>query len=216
MNDKSQSITLDEAALTSLGERTLDQLITAIEANETNRAVQLAQRMSEEFQGMHDLYLNWAAAFMSFIGRRYGDDILGESIKEVMQYTADASGIDTAALLEGMSDEERIQVFAKGIRGHMQPFRVKEEKDSYDILLDHCGSGGRLIQQGAYEGPHALHKIKEPSPMTFGQKDFPVYCTHCHFEGTTMGDEPFYEVIASEKPGHSPCVLRMHKRQMRK
>ena len=212
MNDDSEQATLDETALASLGARTLDQLTGAIEAGETERAIQLAKRMSEEFQSMHDLYLNWAAAFMSFIGKRYGDAVLAESVEEVMHYTAVASGVDIAAYLADMSDEERIQVFAKGIRGHMQPFQVKEKKDSYDIVLTDCGSGGRLIKQGAYKGANALYQVKEPSPITFGQKDFPVYCTHCHFEGKTLGDDSFYEVIASEKPGHAPCVLRMYKR----
>lgn len=39
-----------------------------------------------------------------------------------------------------------------------------------------CGSGGRLVQEGKYEGPNAFYKIAKPQPLTYGRPDYPVYC----------------------------------------
>lgn len=211
MSQNNKSTTQDKADLTRLGERTLDQLTQAIEMEEAALAIQLANRMSDEFQGMHDHYLNWTTKFMGFIGKTYGEDVLAKAIEETMA-TSTAESEDIAVAWAAMSDEERIQLFAKGVRGHLQPFKVREKEDSYELVLDQCGSGGRLIRQGAYDGENALYKIKEPTPMTYGQRDFPVYCAHCHFEGKAVGKKTFYEVIASDKPGTVPCLLRVYKR----
>lgn len=207
----------DEAALSSLGERTLDQLTVAIEAGETEKARELAAGMHAEFQGMHDLFLNWTTGLLSFIGKNYGDEALATASAETVQYYNDAVWDDTlASAFAAMSDEERIQALASGLRGHLQSFDVTEKDDCYEILLEHCGSGGRLVQQGAYEGPNALYKVKTPSAMTFGQKDFPVYCTHCHFQNHFIpngSDIPLAEIIPSLDVGRRPCVVRLAKRE---
>lgn len=215
MSDKNRRPTFDEATLASLGERTLDQLTAAIEANDTELATQLANRMYEEFQGMHDLYLNWTTALMTFIGRHYGDKELEKAIKETVAYYRKVgfSGFDLAAYA-AVSDKELIESFAQGLRGHLQPFKIKEQEDCYEILLENCGSGARLIQRGAYEGADALLKVKGPSSMTYNQDEWPVYCAHCHFESQPLPgwDKPLYQIIATDKPGHGTCIIRMPKR----
>lgn len=45
--------------------------------------------------------------------------------------------------------------------------------------MEPCGSGGRLIQEGAYAFPKNLPKIRERHKAGFYLEDFPVYCTHC-------------------------------------
>jgi hypothetical protein len=42
-----------------------------------------------------------------------------------------------------------------------------------------CGSGERIIQKGGYEPEAGLARIKEPHRITWGMKDFPIYCVHC-------------------------------------
>lgn len=84
MDNKDKS--LDEAALSSLGERTLDQLTAAIEVGETEQARELATGMHAEFQGMHDLFLNWTTALLSFNGKNYGDEALATASAGTVQY----------------------------------------------------------------------------------------------------------------------------------
>ena len=42
-----------------------------------------------------------------------------------------------------------------------------------------CGSGGWLIDSGAYEGDNALLTLTERGPRTFGLDSMWVYCAHC-------------------------------------
>lgn len=203
--------------LAGLGERTLDQLMAAIESGDSEQALALATRMHNEFLGMHDLFLNWTAALLSFIGKNYGDEVLEKASEETVQYYNNAVWDETLALaFANMSDKERIEALAGALRGHMHPFEVQEKEDCYEVVLGLCGSGARLIEKGVYEGDDALYKVKTPSPMTFGKKDFPVYCTHCHFQNKFIPpgmDEPLAEIIASDNVGHEPCVVRLYKRK---
>jgi hypothetical protein len=57
---------------------TADRLVEAIDAG----AKKIAQRMYNEFLSMHDLYRNWIAAALSFVGRRFGDQVLQEAMDE--------------------------------------------------------------------------------------------------------------------------------------
>ena len=51
-------------------------------------------------------------------------------------------------------------------------------------MLDPCGSGGRLFREEMtkdrfHYGTDLAPIVKEPHVLTFGRKDFPLYCTHC-------------------------------------
>ena len=62
----------------------------------------------------------------------------------------------------------------------MYPGTTFEEDDEKIILtMKQCGSGGRLINKGAYEGPHAYRKFKKAAPYTWGEEGLPIYCGHC-------------------------------------
>jgi hypothetical protein len=50
----------------------------AIDAGDLEGAKKLARRMYNESLSMHDLYLNWTGATLSFIGKRFGDEALEE------------------------------------------------------------------------------------------------------------------------------------------
>jgi len=64
---------------------------------------------------------------------------------------------------------------------HMSRFRVIEDEQKVTFLLQPCGSGGRLINEGRYyltgDRPFAL--MPRASRSTFSMPDFPVYCNHC-------------------------------------
>jgi hypothetical protein len=61
-----------------------------------------------------------------------------------------------------------------------------------------CGSGERIIQKGCYEA--GLARVKERHPITWGMKDFPIYCVHC----------PVMELLAIEGTGDFGPVHLVH------
>ena len=71
-----------EEEIREMGKRTVDRLTEAIDAGEAEQAKKIANRMYNEFLGMHDLYRNWTTATLSEVGKRFGDEVLEEIMTE--------------------------------------------------------------------------------------------------------------------------------------
>lgn len=193
----------------------LDQLITAIKSGEKQKALDETARVHDELFGLHGLYLVWITFLCTYIGRDYGNDDIKRAMEELMRHAITGDPEFGLAYVK-MNDKERLELLAGAMRGHSYPLEIIEKEDCYDFIIEDCGSGGRLIKRGVYEGPDALYKVKGPSPMTYGQNEYPVYCTHCYFTAaiSPIGcDEPISEFIASDRPGYSPCIVRLPKQK---
>jgi hypothetical protein len=183
-----------ETELREMEKRSVDRLTEAIDAGETEKAKQIAKRMYNEFLSMHDLYRNWTTATLSEIGKRFGD----QALEEIM--TAGVKAWWTPNL-EKMAEgsptlQQRIKMFVAGLRGHLQPMHIEEDEEKVVIQMRPCGSGGRLVLEGKYEGPNAFLTIEKPQRMTYNRANFPVYCAH----------EPPMELVDIEKNG-APFVV---------
>lgn len=167
-----QRIFTDEE-LQEMGRRTLDVLLEAIDSGDQERAKKLAQRMYKEFNHLHDGYGFWVGGLQTYIYRNYGIEALEQAEREA--HTTEAKVVfkppqktDIRSLVEG---------FARGLRGHLQPIKVEEDDEKVTLTMQPCGSGERIIQKGGYEA--GLAKVREAHPITWGKKDFPIYCVHC-------------------------------------
>ena len=183
-----------EAEIREMEKRTVDRLIEAIDAGDPEKAKQIARRMYNEFLSMHDLYRNWTTAMLSEIGRRFGDAVL----EQLMTVGVKAWWLPN---LEKLPDgpealPQRVKMFVAGLRGHLQPLHIEEDEEKVVIQMRPCGSGGRLILEGKYEGPNGFLTIEKPQRMTYNRANFPVYCAH----------EPPMELADIEKNG-TPFVV---------
>ncbi|MEE2984539.1 MAG: hypothetical protein VX929_14780, partial [Pseudomonadota bacterium] len=82
------------------------------------------------------------------------------------------------------------------------------------IKLCPCGSGGRLISEGKYEGKDAFLTIEKEQPLTYGRKNFPVYCAHEYAMEKVDIEEngtPFVVVEPAEKLGKEYCTMIVYK-----
>lgn len=195
--------------LKEMGARTLDLLLKSIEEKDHERATMLGKRMYAEFLAMHDLYRDWITHLLSFIGTRYGDGDLSEALNEtVFGFTKRLS-----SRYANKGIKRKVQILAAGLRGHLHPFTITEEGDCFVITASVCGSGGRLVQEGAYDAPEGFLKIKDPQPMTFERADFPVYCAHCYFQNNcpVEGDEPLFITEPADNIGEEACIIRIPK-----
>ena len=89
---------------------------------------------------------------------------------------------------------------------HMMRFQMTEEVDRFTFRLDPCGSGGRLYRGEMWralfrydDGPTSP-LISEAQPITFGRRDFPVYCTHCAAHNR---DQYRHDVLYFVNDGHA-------------
>ncbi len=147
---------------------TVDRLVEAIDRGDREGAKKLARRMYNEFLSMHDLYRNWTSATLSFVGRRFGDKALEEAMDEGVKAWWGPS-------LDKMPQDvrARVKMFAAGLRGHLQPLHIEEDDEKVVIQMRPCGSGGRLVLEGKYEGPDALLTVKGKQFLTYGRDSFP-------------------------------------------
>ena len=173
--------------LKEMGIPTLDLVKEAIEKGDKEKAKELADRMKNEFNHLHDGYMVWVTGLLSYIYRNYGVEAVEEAEKE-------AHGIEGRTVFKpsGKTDfRSKVEGMAGALRGHMQPVVIKEDDEKITLTMKPCGSGERLIQMGGYEPEFGLEKIKERHPITWGMKDFPLYCVHC----------PVMEMLSIENTG---------------
>jgi hypothetical protein len=196
--------------LEAMGARTLDLLLASIEDGDKGSAKGFSQRMYNEFSAMHDLYRDWVTDLLTFIGRRFGDGVLHDALKQSVEGFTSALSKRYA----GKSARRKMEILAAGLRGHLFPFRVEEDEEKFIIMPEVCGSGERLIREGAYDPPRSFLKIKRPQPMTFDREDFPVYCAHCYFQNMVPaepGGSPLFVTEPSEELGKKPCRIYVYK-----
>jgi hypothetical protein len=201
-----------EEELREMEKRTVDRVKEAIHGNDPERAIQIAERMYNEFVSMHDLYRDWTTAMLSAIGRRFGDDVL----QEIMTEGVRAWWLPTRQKFpEGPEKlRHRIKMFVAGLHGHLQPLQIREDEEKVVIQMRPCGSGGRLVLEGKYDGPDGFLKIRKAQQMTYGRSDFPVYCAHeapMELVDIERNGAPFVVVDPAATIGKEPCSFVIYK-----
>jgi hypothetical protein len=162
-----------EEELREMGRRTLDVLQEAIEKGDREQAKELANRMYEEFRHLHNGYMFWVTGLLSHIYRNYGIDAVEKAERE-------AHTIEGKTVFKPPKEKDLRSVVmheAKAFRGHLQPLTIEEDDEKILITMKPCGSGEKIIEMGGYEA--GLARVKDPHPITWGMKDFPIYCVHC-------------------------------------
>jgi hypothetical protein len=161
--------------LQEMGRRTIDLVFEAIDAGDKVKAKELVQRMQKEFLHLHDGYGIWVSGLQSYIYKKLGIDALEEAEREA--HTIEAK---TVFLPPEKTDlRSNVENLASGLRGHMQPIKIYEDDEKISLTMQPCGSGERIIQRGAYNPEIGLARVEDPHPITWGMKDFPIYCVHC-------------------------------------
>jgi len=198
--------------LRDMEKRTVDRLTDAIDAGDAEGAKKIARRMYNEFLSMHDLYRNWITATLSEVGRKYGDEdldaIMLEGVRAWWKPIVDKlpQGEDAG--------RARVKMFVAGLHGHLQPLEISEDDEKIEVKMCPCGSGGRLVNEGKYEGPDAFLKIAKAQPLTYGRSDFPVYCAHEYAMEKVDIEEngrPFVVVEPAARIGKEYCTMIVYK-----
>jgi hypothetical protein len=176
--------------LKAMERRTLDILKETIDSGDKEKTKELALRMYEEFNFLHDGYMFWVTGLQTYIYQNYGID----EVEKAEKFAHDIEGKTVFKPPENMDMRARVEFAVKALRGHLQPLEIKEDDEKITITMKPCGSGERIIEKGGYEA--GLAKVKERHPITWGMKDFPIYCVHC----------PVMEMLAVERTGNLDTV----------
>jgi hypothetical protein len=174
--------------LKEMGTRTLDLVFEAIDAGNKDKAKELANRMYKEFNHLHDGYMFWVSGLLTHIYKKYGIDAVEAAEREA--HTIEARVVFKPP--EKTDIRSLVEHLASGLRGHLQPITIEEDDEKISLTMQPCGSGERIIQKGGYEPEAGLARVKDPHRITWGMKDFPIYCVHC----------PVMEMLQIENTGH--------------
>ncbi|MBE3605337.1 hypothetical protein IMX07_17170 [bacterium] len=203
---------LTQGEIAEMEKQTVDRVVEAIEAGDRENAKKLARRMYNEFLSMHDLYRDWTVATLSFVGRRFGDQALEEAMEAGVKAwwlpNLDKLPADASAL------RARVKMFVAGLRAHLQPLSIVEDDEKIVIQMHPCGSGGRLVLEGKYEGPDAMLTIKGKQFLTYGRDSFPVYCAHepvMERQDIAAHGAPFVVVEPAHELGKEHCNFIIYK-----
>ena len=203
----SKRIFTDEE-LEEMGKRTLDVLKEAIDAGDKEKAKELAERMYREFNYLHDGYFTWVTGLQTYIYEKLGVDAVEEAERRAHTIESKIAFIPSGKT--GFRD--RVIGMIGGLRGHLQPIEIKEDDEKVTITMKPCGSGKRLIDMGGYEA--GLARVGEPHRITWGMKDFPLYCVHCPvmeaLDIENTGDFAFCR-FASDPIGKEDCQFVFYK-----
>ena len=109
----------------------------------------------------------------------------------------------------------QIKMFISGLHGHLQPLEISEDSEKITVKMKPCGSGGRLVQEGKYEGRDSFLMLKKAQKITYGRTDFPVYCAHeAAMENVDFEDDgtPFVIVEPAKEIGKDYCSFICYKK----
>ena len=154
-----------------------EQAKTAVRAGDADRAVELIDRAVGQWRSLQDYSINWITSLLSFVGRELGEDAVERALRttgeEFVRPRRD-TGVDWGSL----PASARAEVIARAMVANFGTCEVAEDEEKVTLAF-HCGTGGRLIDDGRYDGDDGYLVLREPAPRTFMRDELPVYCAHC-------------------------------------
>lgn len=196
----------------------------ALEAGDLDKVKYWIRRQDKTKDIIHDAFLHWITALLSHIYDKYGEDAAVTAVKDTACYGQSGWAFPNLKIKKNLIDKQGIKGYIEWIvdmwRQHSAypGLTVEEDDEKFVISMKQCGSGGRLINMGAYDGPFGYRKLKKAGPHTWGAENLPIYCAHCPLVHEIV--PAFYDgegaqlwIHASpfpQKPG-DPCVHYVYK-----
>ena len=206
-----------------LGKPTQELICDAIDAGRLEEAKALARYFLPEGKALHDLFCDWIWDLLSRIGKREGE-------QAVYDYLHGSQGgwmlKRTWKGFLALSVKARVELTAEIMRSHMcgpgqdGEIEVVETEERYEIVMDPCGSGGRMRRGDPVAGtpsrlgpPYDFAVTREAHDWSFGQAGVPYYCLHCAVNEIVpmeLGGHPLW--VTDYDPDHSkPCKWAFYK-----
>ena len=102
-----------------------------------------------------------------------------------------------------------------GVGPNPGSFTITEDEEKVTFTMNPCGSGQRLVRNGAYEGLPDGGGTREAHDWSFERKGFPLYCTHCSFMNESLPIQwsgyPLYPCDPPEDYAKDPCTWYWYK-----
>jgi len=171
--------------LSELSRPTMDRAIEALDAGDVETARSLCEEMKHEWLMLHDLMVGGMAGLITFVQDRLGD----EGVRDAWTDSNERGWKRHVEAINRLDRRELVLLLAATWRAHSASgvgknpgaFTITEDDEKVTFAMNPCGSGQRLVRNGAYDGPDGFGRTREAHDWSYGRKDFPLYCTHCSF-----------------------------------
>jgi hypothetical protein len=204
--------TLSDADIERMETPLWEQAKAAIDAGRPDDAKALIDRAVTQWSALKDYSINWITSLLTFITDELGE----EAVERALRKTGDEfvrPRRDTGTAWSDLPAAARAKVIARSMLGNMGAVTVHEDDEKITLSF-RCGSGGKLIDDGRYEGEHPYATLREPAGRTFGRHELWVYCAHCsvnnEIQPVEWGEAPTSIEFPPTRAGE-PCVHHVYK-----
>ncbi len=202
-----------EQELEELSRPTMDRAIEALDAGDVDRARELCEEMRHEWQMLHDLMAGAVLELVSFVQQELGD----EGVARAWEHSLERGWRKHHSVIEQL-DRRRVAELlaatwrahsASGVGPHPGSFTVSEDEEKVTFSLHPCGSGQRLVLNGAYDGLPDGGRTRAAHDWSFNRDGMPLYCTHCSFMNESLpirwSGHPLYPLDPPNDYSSDPC-----------
>jgi hypothetical protein len=189
-----------------------EQARAAYAEGRTEDGSALLDKAVDQWGSLKDYSINWITSLLTFIGEEMGEDAVERALRKTGdEFVRPRRG--TGVAWDSLPASVRAKVIARAMLSNLGTVDVAED-DEKIVLSFRCGSGGKLIDEGRYEGEHAYRTLREKGGRTFMRDELPVYCAHCsvnnEIQPVEWGGTPNSIEHPPERPGE-PCVHHVYK-----
>jgi hypothetical protein len=172
----------------------------------------LLDAAAQQWGALKDYSINWITSLLTFVGEELGEEAVERALRKTGEEFVRPRR-DTGTDWGSLPASARAKVIARAMVANMGAVEVTED-DEKIVLAFRCGTGGKLIDDGRYEGEHAYLTLREQSGRTFMRDELPVYCAHCsvnnEIQPIEWGGAPTSIEHPPEHKGE-PCVHHIYK-----
>jgi len=202
----SERLTTDD--IRSMTTAPWDEAKDAIRAGDLDWALDRVDVAVERWRSLQDYSINWITSLLTFIGDELGEEAVERSLRKTGEQYVRArreASADWASLPAAV----RAKAIARAMVANFGECEVSEDDEKITLSF-RCGSGGRLIDEGRYEGENGYLVLHEQAPRTFSRDELPVYCAHCAVNNEIQPVEWTGYPITVESPPTGELGLCVH------
>jgi hypothetical protein len=189
-----------------------EQAKEAIGRGAGEEAVALIDRAVAQWSGLKDYSINWITSLLTFIGEELGEDAVERALRKTGEEFVRPRR-DTGTPWASLPAAVRAKVIARAMLANMGEVDVDEDDEKITLAF-RCGSGGKLVDDGRYEGDRAYLRLRERGGRTFMRDELWVYCAHCsvnnEIQPVEWGETPTSVEFPPERAGER-CVHHVYK-----
>ncbi len=189
-----------------------EQAKAAIDAGDHGRAKELIDRAVTQWSGLKDYSINWITSLLTFVAEEMGEEAVERALRKTGEEFVRPRR-DTETTWEELPASARAKVIARSMLGNMGTVAVAEDDEKITLEF-RCGSGGKLVDDGRYEGDHPYATLTERTGRTFMRDQLWVYCAHCsvnnEIQPVEWGRSPTSVEHPPRAPGE-PCIHYVYK-----